>query len=343
MKPLTYVYEWGSNMTKVSSALRAAVPALLVLTAALAPLAPLAARAEDFPTRAIRVISPYPAGSASDTVSRVVLDEVSRELGQAIVIEVKPGAGGTLGFSTVAKATPDGYTLVTSSSSMATERVLHKHLVYDPAKDFVHVALIGISPNVLVVSKASGFKTVADLVNAAKAKPGTITFASAGIGSSSHMAGERFRLAAGIDVRHVPFREGGLTEVMAGRIDFYFIPLAAAASALHNEKLTVVAVSAPERAPLLPDVPSVVEAGYPGAVFRFWNGISAPKGTPADVVQKLHDATAKALKNAAVREKLAKLGVQPAQMSVAEFGKFFNDDMAATLELAKQAGIKTID
>ncbi len=118
---------------------------------------------------------------------------------------------------------------------MATERVLHKSLPYDPAKDFIPVALIGISPNVLIVSKASGFKTVADLVNAAKAKPGTITFASAGIGSSSHMAAERFRLAAGIDVRHVPFREGGLTEVMAGRIDFYFIPLAAAASALHNE------------------------------------------------------------------------------------------------------------
>jgi tripartite-type tricarboxylate transporter receptor subunit TctC len=259
------------------------------------------------------------------------------------VIETRPGAGGSLGFSTVAKAPPDGYTLVTSSSSMATERVLHKSLPYDPAKDFIPVALIGISPNVLIVSKASGFKTVADLVNAAKAKPGTITFASAGIGSSSHMAAERFRLAAGIDVRHVPFREGGLTEVMAGRIDFYFIPLAAAASALHNEKLVVVAVSAPARAPLLPNVPSVVESGYPGAVFRFWNGISAPAKTPHDVVQKLHDATLKAMKNPAVQEKLTKLGVEPAQMSVEEFGKFFADDMAATLELAKKADIKPID
>jgi tripartite-type tricarboxylate transporter receptor subunit TctC len=322
---------------------RSFFPAVLLLAAA-AQLVPCAsALAEDYPTRAIRVISPYPAGSASDTVSRVVLDEVSREIGQAIVIETRPGAGGSLGFSTVAKAPPDGYTLVTSSSSMATERVLHKSLPYDPAKDFIPVALIGISPNVLIVSKASGFKTVADLVNAAKAKPGTITFASAGIGSSSHMAAERFRLAAGIDVRHVPFREGGLTEVMAGRIDFYFIPLAAAASALHNEKLVVIAVSAPARVPLLPNVPSVVEAGYPGAVFRFWNGISAPAKTPREVVQKLHDATLKAMQSPAVKEKLTKLGVEPAQMSVEEFGKFFTDDMAATLELAKKADIKPID
>lgn len=332
----------GSTALRAGSIALRAVPALLVLAAAAASLS-TPARAEDFPTRPIRVVSPYPAGSASDTVSRVVLDEVSRGIGQPIVVEVKPGAGGTLGFSTVAKAAPDGYTLVTSSSSMATERVLHKQLAYDPAKDFVHVALIGISPNVLVVSKASGFNTVADLVNAAKAKPGTITFASAGIGSSSHMAGERFRLAAGVDVRHVPFRESGLTEVMAGRIDFYFIPLAAAASALHNDKLKVIAVSAPARAALLPDVPSVVEAGYPGAVFRFWNGISAPAKTPPEVVAKLHDAVQTALKDNAVREKLAKLGVEPANMSVEEFGKFFQNDMASTLELAKRANIKPID
>src|SRR6476661_9001440 len=247
----------------------AAVAALLITAAT-------SADAQQWPTRPIRVISPYPAGSASDTVSRVVLDQVSQLIGQPVIIEVRPGAGGSVGFGAVAKAAPDGYTLVTSSSSMATERVLHKKLPYDPMRDFVHVVLIGTSPNILVASKASGFKTVADLVAAAKAKPDTLTFASAGIGSSSHMAAERFRLAAKIDVRHVPFREGGLTEVMAGRIDFYFIPLAAAASALGNDKLTPLAVSSPDRAPILPNVPSIVEAGYPNAVFRFWNGLSAP-------------------------------------------------------------------
>ena len=145
---------------------------------------------------------------------------------------MRPGAGGSVGFGSGRASRPDGYMLVTSSSSMATESVLHRKLPYDPVRDFMHVVLLGTSPNVIVASKKSGFKTVADLVAAAKAKPGTLTFASAGIGSSSHMAGERLRLAAKIDVRHVPFREGGLLEVMAGRIDFYCIPLAAAASAL---------------------------------------------------------------------------------------------------------------
>ena len=260
-----------------------------------------------------------------------------------MVIEMRPGAGGSVGFASVARSNPDGYTLVTSSSSMATESVLHKTLPYDPVRDFVPVVLIGTLPNVLVASKQSGINTVADLVSAAKAKPGTLTFASAGIGSSSHMAAERFRLAAKIDVRHVPFREGGLLEVMAGRINFYFIPLAAAASALGSDKLAVLAVSSPNRVSLLPDVPSIVEAGYPDAVFRFWNGLSAPAKTPRDIVEKLHDVTENAPSVPALRENLAKLGVEPEQISVEQFGQFFRDDLAATAQLAKEAHIKPID
>jgi tripartite-type tricarboxylate transporter receptor subunit TctC len=196
---------------------------------------------------------------------------------------------------------------------------------------------------VLVASAKSGFKTVADLVAAAREKPGTLTFASAGIGSSSHMAAERFRLAAKIDVRHVPFKEGGLVQVMAGNIDFYFIPLAAAASALGSDKLVVLAVSAPNRVPRLPNVPSVAEAGYPDAVFRFWNGISAPAKTPRAIVDKLHDVTQQALKDPTLKEKLAKLGVEPAQLSVEEFDKFFKYDLAATVQLAKEAHIEPVD
>ena len=314
----------------------AAVPAILLVAAA-------PANAQQYPTRPIHVISPYPAGSASDTVTRVVMDQVSQLIGQPVVIDLKPGAGGAVGFASVARSDADGYTMATSSSSMATESVLHSKLPYNPKKDFVNVVLLGTSPNILVASVKSGFKTVADLVNAAKAKPGTLTFASAGIGSSSHMAAERFRLAANIDVRHVPFKEGGLVQVMNGNIDFYFIPLAAAATALHSDKLTVLAVSAPKRVPLLPNVPSVVEAGYPGAVFRFWNGISAPAKTPAAVVQKFHDVTEQALKMPEVQAKLAKLGVEPAQISSAEFAKFFNEDFDATVELAKKANIKAVD
>jgi tripartite-type tricarboxylate transporter receptor subunit TctC len=306
-------------------------------------LAASAATAEDWPTRPIRVISPFPAGSASDTVSRVVLDSVSQLVGQPMVIETKPGAGGIVGFADVAKADPDGYTLVTSSTSLGTGAVLHRHLPYDPAKDLVPVVMFGVQPNVLVASKESGFKTVADLVAAAKAKPGALTFASAGIGSSSHMAGERLRLAANIDVRHVPFRDTGLTEVMAGRIDYYFIPLAAAASALGSGKLTVLAVSSPKRVALLPDAQSIVEAGYPNAIFRFWVGLSAPARTPRPVIDKIHDATEKALQNPALREKLAKLGVEPEPMSVDAFGKYVRDDIAATAQLAKEAHIEPLD
>src|ERR1041385_3110185 len=320
----------------VQRLVQSAVVALLVAPIDLA-------NAQQYPTRPIRVISPYPAGSASDTVSRIVLDEVSRRIGQPIVIEMKPGAGGSVGFGLVAKAPADGYTLVTSSSSMATETVLHKALPYDPVKDFVHVALIGTSPNILVASAKSGFTTAADLVAAAKAKPGDLTFASAGIGSSSHMAAERFRVAAKIDVRHVPFKEGGLMQVMAGNVDFYFIPLAAAISALNNDKLRILAVSSPKRVPLLPDVPSVAELGYPYAIFRFWNGISAPAKTPRDVINKLHDVTNEVLKDPSLRERLAKLGVEPAPMSVEQFQEFFKEDLNATVELAKQANINSLD
>jgi tripartite-type tricarboxylate transporter receptor subunit TctC len=299
--------------------------------------------ADTYPSRPIRVISPFPPGSASDTVSRVVLDQVSQELGQPMVIENRAGAGGILGFADVAKADPDGYTIVVSSTSMGTGMVLHKSLPYDPAKDLVSVAMLGVQPNVLVASVQDGFKTLADLVAAAKAKPGTLTFASAGVGSSSHMAGERLRLAANIDVRHVPFKENGLTEVMAGRIDYYFIPLAAAASALGSDKLTVLAVSSLKRVPLLPEVPSVAEAGYPAAEFNFWVGLSAPANTPRAIVDKLHDATEKALLDPSIAAKLAKLGIEPEQMSVDQFGKFVKDDLAATVKLAKAAGIEPTD
>ncbi|MGC1777563.1 MAG: tripartite tricarboxylate transporter substrate binding protein [Xanthobacteraceae bacterium] len=302
-----------------------------------------ASAADTYPSRPIRLISPFPAGSASDTTARVVVDQLSQILGQSIVVEPQGGAGGIVGFQMVARAAPDGYTLVTSSSSMANGKVLHSHLPYDVLSDFIPVALFGVQPNVLVASKQSGFNTVADLVAAAKSKPGTLTFASAGVGSTSHMAGEKFRLATKIDVRHIPFRENGLTEVMAGRIDYYFIPLAAAASMLTTGKLTALAVSTPKRAPLLPNVPTVAEAGYPAAESNFWVGLSAPAKTPADVVDKLHDATEKALQVPAVKEHLAKIGVDPELMSVAQFTKFFKDDYDTTIQLAKAADIQPVD
>jgi len=315
------------------------------LTAALVGSTPSirALAADSYPSRPIRVVSPFPPGSASDTVSRVVLDQVGQQLGQPMVIETKPGAGGIVGFADAAKADPDGYTVVVSSSSMATEKVLHRNLPFDPAKDFAPIAMFGVQPNVIVASNESGFKTLADLIAAAKARPGALTFASAGVGSSSHMAGERLRLAANVDVRHVPFRDNGLAEVMAGRIDYYAIPLAAAASALGSDKLSILAVTSAERVPRLPDTPSIVEAGYPAAEFNFWVGLSAPAKTPRPIVERLHDEIEKALALPALQAKLAKLGVEPKPMSVEVFAKFVDADLAATVQLAQDAHIEPTD
>ena len=223
--------------------------------------------AQSWPTRAIQVISPFSAGNANDIVARVVLDQVGRQIGQSFVIENRPGAGGVLGAATVAKADPDGYTVLLLSSSVASQLVLHKTLPYDPRRDLIPVVLFGVQPSVLVAAPSKNWKTVADLVAAAKAKPGALNFASAGLGSASHMAGERLRLAANINVQHVPFRGPveAFTEVMSGRLDFYFLPIAPALPNIKNQKVVALAVSTPTRVSMLPDVPTVGEAGYPTA------------------------------------------------------------------------------
>jgi tripartite-type tricarboxylate transporter receptor subunit TctC len=299
-----------------------------------------AAGSEDWPTKAVQVISPFTAGNANDTVARVVLDQVSRQIGQPFVIENRPGGGGTIGTAMVAKADPDGYMMLLHSSSVSSQVVLHKTLPYDPLRDFAPVVLFGIQPSVLVCAPAKRFKTVADLVAAAKARPGELNFASAGIGSASHMAGERLRLAARINVQHIPFRGAeGLAEVMAGRIDYYFIPIAPAASLIADGKLVVLAVSTSKRVPSLPNVPTIAEAGYPDAEYLFWGGLSVPAKTPRSIIDRLHDETQKALNMPAIQESLTKLGVQPRPMSVEQFDKFFRDDVAATVKLAKDAHI----
>ncbi len=300
-----------------------------------------AAGAQTWPSRPIQVISPFSAGNATDIVARVVLDQISRQFGQSFVIENRPGGGGILGAATVAKADPDGYTILLSSSSMSSQVVLHKTLPFDTVHDFTPVVMFGIQPNVLVTGPSKGWKSIGDLIAAAKAKPGELNFASAGVGAASHMAGERLRLAADIKVQHIPFRGPveAVTEVMAGRVDYYYLPIAPALPNIKNDKVVALAVSTPKRADLLPEVPSVVEAGYPRAQYLFWGGLAAPAATPRAIIDKLHDETQKALQTPAVREKLATLGVQLMPMSVDEFGKFVRDDVAATVSLAKEINL----
>ncbi len=310
--------------------------------AALAFVAP--AVAQQYPTRPILVVSPYTAGSATDVIGRVVLDQVGREIGQPFIFESRPGAGGTVGVASVVHADPDGYTLLLSSSSMSSAVIMHASLPYDPLRDLTPVAMLGAQPNVLVVAPDKGFKSVADLVAAGKAKPGALNFGSAGIGSASHIAGERFRLAAGFEAQHIPFKgPEALNELMAGRIDFYFIPLAPAVGVVTQGKVIPLAVSTAKRAPLLPDVPTIAEAGYPNAEYLFWGGLSAPARTPPEIVSKLNAEVNKALATPAVQDKLQKIGVEVMPMTPDQYRKFFADDVAAMVKLAKDANITPTD
>jgi len=317
----------------------------LCVAGALALASGTPALAQPWPTRPILVVSPFTAGNANDIVARVVLEETAQRIGQPFVIENRPGAGGVVGVASVARADPDGYTLLLSSASMSSAVILHKSLPYDALHNFAPAVMFGVQPSVLVAAPSKGFKTVADLVAAAKAKPGALNFASAGIGSASHIAGERFRLAADLNVQHVPYRgpNEAFADVMTGRIDFYFVPIAPAVPMIAQGRVIALAVSTPKRAPLLPDVPTIAEAGYPDATYLFWGGLSAPARTPRDIVDKLHDDVQKVLDMPAIQEKLQRFGVQPEPMSPDQFAKFFADDVAATIKLAKDAHIEPTD
>jgi tripartite-type tricarboxylate transporter receptor subunit TctC len=298
-------------------------------------LAP-AALAQDWPNRSMLAVSTVSAGNAGDTIARIVLDQVSKQLGQSFVIENRTGAGGTIGSASVAKADPDGYTILLLTSSQGSAVAL-----YDPLRDFVPVALFGVQPSVLVATPSRGWTSVADLVAAAKAKPGALNFASAGLGSASHWAAERLRLAAGINVQHIPFRGPveAFTEVMTGRVDFYYLPIAPALPNIRDGKVVALAVSTAKRAPTLPNVPTVVEAGYPDAQYLFWGGLALPAKTPRAIVDRLNAETQKALAVPTVQERLATFGVEPMPMTADEFGKFYRDDVAAIVKLAKDVNL----
>jgi tripartite-type tricarboxylate transporter receptor subunit TctC len=303
------------------------------------------ASAQDWPMRPVLVVSPFTAGSANDIVARLVLDQVGQQIGQTFVVENRPGGGGIVGVASVVRAEPDGYTLLLSSASMSSAVILHSALPYDELHDLVPIAMLGAQPSVLVAAPGKNFNTVAELVSAAKARPGQLDFASAGIGSASHIAGERFRLAAGLQVQHIPYRGPveALSDLMTGRIDFYFLPIAPALPLIKQGKVVALAVSTPARAQSLPDVPTIAEAGYPDAEYLFWGGISAPAKTPRAIVEKLNREVNKALAKPAIEEKLQHLGAQPQPMTPDQFAKFFADDVAAMIKLGKDANIAPMD
>jgi tripartite-type tricarboxylate transporter receptor subunit TctC len=297
--------------------------------------------AQDWPTRSMLVVSAVTAGNAGDIVARIVLEQVSKQIGQSFVIENRTGAGGTIGSASVAKAEPDGNTILLLSSSQGSYLVLHRTLPYDPLRDFVPVVLFGVQPSVLVAAPSKGWTSLADLVAAARARPGALNFASAGLGSASHWAAERLRLATGINVQHIPFRGPveAFTEVMTGRVDFYYLPIAPALPNVRDGKVVALAVSTLKRATALPNVPTVLEAGYPDAQYLFWGGLALPAKTPRDIVNRLHEETQKALNLPAIQERLATFGVEPMPLSVDQFGEFYRNDIAATVKLAKDISL----
>lgn len=297
--------------------------------------------AQQWPARPILVVSPFGGGTTMELVADIVLDHAGKALGQRFVFERRPGDGGTAGVVSVVRAEPDGYTLLLSSSSMSSAAILRKSLPYDAMRDLAPVAMLGGQPSVLLAAPQDGFKMVADLVAAAKAKPGQLKFASVGLGSASYFAGERFRLAAGVNVQHVPYERGydALNDLMSGRVDFYFVPIPPALPLMRQGKVAALAVSTLGRASGLPDLPTLGEAGYNIAPYLFWCGLSAPAKTPRPIVDKLNAAINSGLAIAGVQQKLLEIGLLPSPMGPDQFGKFFADDMAAMTRLADEAHI----
>ena len=299
--------------------------------------------AQTWPTKPLRAIVPVGAGSTTDIVPRVVLEQLSSQLGQSIIVENRAGAGGTIGSAFVAKADPDGYTMLVHGSAHTISPAVYSNLSYHPARDFAAVIPVGMSPSVLVVPPARGWKTVGDLVAAAKAKPGALNFSSVGVGSATHLSAERFRFSAGVDAVHVPFKGGAeaMTEVIAGRIDFFFGPIGLVLPHIRDGKLAALAVNGARRAAALPDVPTTLEAGFTDAEYPIWFGLFLPVKTPRDVVDKLHRETAKALQTPKVRDKLAALGVDPMVMTPSEFDAYVEKEIAVNAALVKAVGIKS--
>ena len=318
---------------------------LCVVAAAVIALgAGAAALAQAWPTRPVTVVSPFVSGTTFDLVAQIVLGPVGQQLGQPFAFENRTGDDGTVGVQSVVKANPDGQTLLLSTSAMSAAVILHKSLPYDTQHDLEPVAMFGGEPAMLLGAPNKGYNTVTDLVAAAKAKPGQLQFASVGVGSASYLAGERFRLAAGLDVRHVPYPgpAQALADLNAGRVDFYFIPVLPALPLITEGKALALAVSTSHRLQSLSGLPTLDEAGYPIGPYLDWCGLSAPMNTPRDIVDKLNAAIARTLNLPAVRAKLLRVGFEPGPMSPVQFAAFFSNDVAAMIKLAKDAHIEPI-
>ena len=308
--------------------------------AVLAAACPLAHA--QFPTKPVRLVVPFTAGSETDYLARIVGQRLGEAWGQQVVVENRPGAGGVLATGIVAQSAGDGYTLLMGSMSHAVAPALHAKLPYNPLRDFSGVSQVAGVPNVLVTAP-SGAKSVRELIALAKQKPGQVTFGSAGNGSGMHINGEQFRLAADIQVLHVAYKGGpeSLTDLLGGRIDFVFSPIGLAMPLVKDRKLLALAVSTSTRSPALPDVPTVAEAGVPGFEFDTWYGVFAPAATPKVIVKQISAEVAKALSLLEVKNQLATRGAVPRSSSPEEFDAFVRAEVDKMAGIVKAANLKT--
>ena len=313
-----------------------------VMTLAASLLLAGAAWAQAYPNKPIKLIVPFTAGSATDIVARTVGEAMSRSLGQPVVIENKVGAGGTIAAAQVAKGEADGYTILVHSSAHALNPAIYPNLGYDTLKDLTGVATLAAIPNVLVAHPNKGWKTQADLIAAAKANPGKFNYASAGVGSGTHMNAEIFRLQAGIDALHVPYKgtPDAMNNVIGGSNDWFFAPLASALPLIKDGRLQALSVSTKSRASTLPDVPTSVEAGLPDSDYTLWVGMIVSSATPAAVVKKLNEEALKALASPELKERMAKLGADPFPMTPEAFNAYIRSEMDVAARIVKAANLK---
>lgn len=291
-------------------------------------------------SKPIRVIVPFTAGSSLDVITRIVTASLSTDLNQTVIVENRGGAAGSIGAALVAKAEPDGNTVLAHASAHTLAPAIYAKLPYDASADFSGVISYGTVPNVLVVNPSKNYKTIQDFVAAAKAS-GEFTYASAGIGSTTHWACERLRASAGFKGTHIPFRGGldALTEVFAGRVDFACMGLSSALSFIQNKQLVALAVSTPNRSKALPDVPTTIEAGYKDSDYNYWNGLLVPSATPRPIVEKLHEATKKVLAQPDVMQKFVPQGIEPMPVTPAEFDAVIKKEIADNKALVKAIGL----
>jgi tripartite-type tricarboxylate transporter receptor subunit TctC len=299
--------------------------------------------AQGYPAKPIKFVVPFSAGSATDIVARTVGDAMGKSLGQPILVENKLGAGGTIATAQVAKSEPDGYTVLIHSSGHVLNPSLYSNLGYDTLKDLTGVTPLAAIPNVLVVNPAKGWKTQAELIAAVKAQPGKFNYASAGVGSGTHLNAEIFRLQSGIDALHVPYKgtPDAMTNVIGGANDWFFAPLASALPLIRDGRLQALSVSTKTRASNLPQVPTSTEAGLPDSDYTLWVGMIVPSATPPAVVQKLHDEALKALATPELKERMSKLGADAFTMSPDAFNAYIKSEMAVAARIVKAANLKT--